>query len=513
MSYRSEYKLGGKLFLAILIALVVGYVWACVENKRNPMDLLKIFSSKEPEPAPAPAPAPKKDPPKGEPVPLVRKDPPKIEPAPAVKVEPALPAAPGLYSSIEMSALFGTVDDLLRRGKFYDALEQLRSRSRLKVPEGQVKMFADYEQRTTRYYQLLQETTKGITVDMPAITRIFMRGAGKLVGKVLYEDNNSVILETLTNLRPKVMKRDMEKMESLQPAYGYAEISLALKDQCKYAGLIVEGDPGKPFHYREQPGKSVSALKLFDLADFCARNGANDQVLPLFDEALRRDPGLIATVHEVKGDRMTNVFLYFLSINSASDATKALDLLKKSYADTKAYREKVATDTETREYMDLVMKRAAQPPSQPLARLDPKPATTPLPAVTPATSPESKPPTPATPVEIERTPLPAAPRTPTAVALPDGTPANVASLVARGDRHYDEAMLHLKNSDPQANPDGHNDETKKALSLFMKANEEGYFPAQELYGKGSVPQPLLDRVRETTMCSSMCRKRSVSSRK
>ncbi|HEX7900495.1 MAG TPA: hypothetical protein VF950_22210, partial [Planctomycetota bacterium] len=56
--------LGGKIALALVFAAVAGYLWACVDAKRNPLDLLKLFASApEPEAAPAakkapPAPAP-----------------------------------------------------------------------------------------------------------------------------------------------------------------------------------------------------------------------------------------------------------------------------------------------------------------------------------------------------------------------------------------------------------------------------------------------------------------------
>ena len=54
--------------------------------------------------------------------------------------------------------------------------------------------------------------------------------------------------------------------------------------------------------------------------------------------------------------------------------------------------------------------------------------------------------------------------------------------------------------------------TKKALKLFMQANGEGFMPAQDLYATG-VPMALLDRVRETSMRTALCRKRSVSTRR
>jgi hypothetical protein len=515
MGYRREYSLAPRLVLAVIVALAAGYVWACVENHRNPLDLLKLFSSPEPAPEPKPAPQPpKKEVEKPAPPPVVKKDP-KVEPAPIAKADPHTAPAPALYSSIEMSALFGTVEDMIRRGRFYAAIEELGKKSRLKVPENQIQTFSDYEQRATRYYQLLQETTKGITVEMPPITRIFIKNAGKIVGKVLVEDKNYVILETLTNLRPKIMKDTIEKQDTLLPAFGYAEICLELKTQATYAGLAVEGAPGKPYSYRELPGKSVTALKYFDLADFCARNGANDQVLPLFDEAMKRDPNLLATVHEVKGERMTNVFLYFLQIKSVPDAQKTLEILKKNYGDTKAYRENVATDEEIQKHMAYVMERRPAP-SQPIAKLDPKPSP---PAPAPASPPSPGDPKPVTPpppptpepaAAPERSSDPPPNVSPTSIRLPDGTPSKVADAVAKGDRYYDEAMKHLNLSNPQVSPTNWGDENHQAMVLFKKALDEGYNPAQDMYGKADpIPQGLLDRVREAQMCNYMCRRRSV----
>ncbi len=63
MSSRASSGLGGKLFLAVLLALAGGYLWACFDAGRNPLDILKLFSSKEPEPAPPPPVTVKTDPP------------------------------------------------------------------------------------------------------------------------------------------------------------------------------------------------------------------------------------------------------------------------------------------------------------------------------------------------------------------------------------------------------------------------------------------------------------------
>lgn len=109
-------------------------------------------------------------------------------------------------------------------------------------------------------------------------------------------------------------------------------------------------------------------------------------------------------------------------------------------------------------------------------------------------------------------PAPAAKPKPDFKPMPGYTPAKILELVALGDRIYAKAMTHLAKSDPKDNPMWL-DENKVALALFQRANQEGYLPAEEEYTADStVPEQLLDRVRETQMRASLCRKRGVSIR-
>ena len=275
----------------------------------------------------------------------------------------------------------------------------------------------------------------------------------------------------------------------------------------------------RPHTYRPKGVKRTTGLQFFDLADFSARNGLNDELMTLFDEALKRDPKIVTTVHEVKANRMVNVLLYFLSINSGDDAQNALDHLKNHYGDTRAYRENVATDKDVMLAIELILNpppptplAVARPPSSPSRRpVDPTP--TPKPAdPTPAdTSPRPVPPPAAVPNPTPR-PSPRKRREPTEAPVPDAS-GRVRSLVAKGDAYFKKAMVHLLNSDPNINPDGWGTENKKALEYFFKANNEGYVLAQDQYtNNAAIPKALLDRVREATMRSSLCRKRSVSTR-
>jgi hypothetical protein len=350
------------------------------------------------------------------------------------------------------------------------------------------------------------------------MTSVILKNQNKLVVKVLGDTPAALLFETITGIRGKIPRETIQTTEELKPAYASAEIKVELLKKAGYLGLEAVDTPGQPLQYKDRPNRprATGSQIFFDLADFCARNGANDKLPALFDEALKRDADLLTSVHEVKADRLVNVLLYFLGINAGTDAQKTLELLKDKYHDTKAYRERVAEDADVKTMSEIVMGRGKPAPRpDPIAKADPAPrpapSTSPTPSPSPAPSPDPAPAPRPEPRELERTP-PGRSAEPNTLALPEGTPSKVSDLVARGDRHFIEAMAHLQASDPNINPDGWSDENKKALESFQKAANEGYIPAQDVYGRDLPPQVLLDRVRETTMRMSLCRKRSVSSR-
>src|SRR6185295_10804181 len=113
-----------------------GYIWACIEKGQSPLAILKMFSSGE-ESAPVKPPTPKKELPKPEPITAKKPEPAKLpEPVVAKKPEPVVaPAGPKTYTSIEMGILFNDADDLLRRGKLFEAREGIQNASRLMIPQ------------------------------------------------------------------------------------------------------------------------------------------------------------------------------------------------------------------------------------------------------------------------------------------------------------------------------------------------------------------------------------------
>src|SRR6185503_19819887 len=507
MSDSSSYGFGGKLVGAIILALLLGYGWACVEEGKSPLALIKRFLPEDAPEPPKPPPAPKEIA-KSPAPPVIKKEPVKPVETPIVKPPPPTPApsGPKMYSAVDMSVLFNKTDDLLPRGKLFEARDEIQNTSRLMIPPDSLAKFTDYEGRVCRYHSLLLETTKGGTIEMPKMTQVLIKNGGKLVVKVLTEDASSITYETLTGIRSKIEKARCEEIKPLEPVYGRVEVSLELKKQADYKGLIVDQEPGKPLALKEKPGRKVTGLQIFDLADFCVRNGANDKLVPLFDEALARDPDLLTTVHETKADRMVDVLVYFLSIKATYDAKKTLEILKGRYAESKSYKERVSGDSEFIAAMDsaLTSRRAAPAP---MAKVDSQPTSKPaieVPGLPPKDkSPEDpKPETPTakpseTPEPAVRVTDPERPIDVTSVSMPDATNQKIVDLVAKGDKYFREAMEHLNNCDPRVKPESAAEENKLALKAFKAANE-CYIPAQDLYGNNRVPEPLLDRVRDCT---------------
>ena len=102
-----------------ILALLIGYLWACFEVGRSPLAILKIFDSKE-EPVVAKTPEKPKDISKTAPAPAKKPEVTKpAEPAPVKKPEVApAPSGPKMYSAVDMSILFNETDDLLRSSTF-----------------------------------------------------------------------------------------------------------------------------------------------------------------------------------------------------------------------------------------------------------------------------------------------------------------------------------------------------------------------------------------------------------
>jgi hypothetical protein len=421
------------------------------------------------------------------------------------------------YTTEEMAALQQAVDEAVGRGRFFQAAEKLRGLKRERIPEGALAKVQDAERRVGGYASLLLETTSGDTAAVPALTRIAIKGGGKPLGRIFREDATFYYYETLTGIRSRVAKEQVETLTALTKTESATEVLAEFRRQCGNRSLILQTDAGKPPAWKEVGGKKITGGQVFALAEFASRNGAGEFLPGLFDLCVARDPNIRGVLHVAKSERLVNQLFYSLTINQLPQANYALDALTGRYRDTAAYRDKLHADKDIHDIVQVLLKKTIPPPQQASllakAPADPVP---PAPGEKPPAE-TAKAPQPPPPPIPDPLPLPEPPPDPgegrgplnvTAYKLAGTTAPAILELVAKGDKNFDGAMKHLLNSDPGLNPDGWAAENSKALELFRKASIESYLPAQEMYDS-AVPQGLLDRVREATMRSSLCRKRSV----
>lgn len=413
------------------------------------------------------------------------------------------------YTAEEMAAIQKGVEDLVKAGKFLPAAEKLREVKRTRIPPAESARHLELERKVSGYAALLLETGSGTTAEPPKLVRIAIKNGGKPLGRIVKDDGVFVTYETLTGIRSRLNKELVDTLTPLTAAESSAEVLKEFKSQCGNRSLLLIIDASKPPIYKELGGKKLTGAQYFALAEFAARNGAGEFLAGLFDLAVARAPDLRAAAHAAKGERLVNQLFYALTVNQMPQANYALDALTTRYRDTAPYKEKLYADQETKEIVAVLLKREVPEPKLPAVEPPPPP---PPAGGTPAPLAKEPPPAPLMPEPLPLPapePAPAPPGVPvTAIRLPASSPADVLDLVAKGDKNFDEGMKHLLNSDPSVNPDGWAKENTAALELFRKANQESYLPAQEKYSTGW-PQPLLDRVRETTMRVALCRKRSV----
>ncbi len=497
---------GGKLCAVLIVAAVCGFVWAMVERGLGPSDLVRIFRQGSGEVAAAPDRTTPPPPPSS-----AKPHDPGPDPRPDPRPDPPRTADPKLYSASAMEALFRDVESRLRAGQIKEARDKVGQFNKLLVPPEQAAKFRDVEARATACHKLLLETSPGAAIPMPEMAEIVTAsGTRGIFVKNLFESQDEIAYETLTGIRARTPRAQVRELTKLaEPGRRAAALDHELERLCQGRGVTVKRDPGA---WTFAAGSSVPGLAFFDLADFCARNGHAPRLVPLFDEALRRDPSLLDTVHEAKADRMIDVLLYFVSLHAKEDAKTAYAILRARYRDTRAYREKVDTDADVTEaYLVLVGERVAR------ATAPPPPEDPPV-APPPPPDPVGHPPPPPDPDPVQPDPPPSD-EDPDAVKmgkteLPVGSPEAIFKLCAQGDASFDQAMKHLRRSDSTANPGGWAAENKKALELFSKAFDS-YQAAQTEFDKAGLPVPssLVKRFRDTTMSRALCRKRAVSSKK
>ncbi|MHC4607280.1 MAG: hypothetical protein ACYTAF_10195 [Planctomycetota bacterium] len=472
---------GSRVIVLLSIAVLIGLIWAVVETGLAPGIVDQYSEMSENEPGPPAKP----------------------------------PPGAGKYELKDMQGLFDDLKKLLAEGRILGAQSRIAPYKRSRVPREIIDEFIRYQSRIRSYLDLLSETYPGTTIDVPDMWAILIRDGGRLVVKNLTEREDGYSFETLIGVRSRVEKDRADNVRKLPEDESVHEITEELRELCGRRKVRMNREAGGGYAFTSGSRKKAEGHVFFDLADFCARNGLNARLPELFDAGLERDTSLVQTVHEMKANRMIDVFLYFLSIKERTYADSTHDFLKKRYKDTHAYQNRI--DWEVREAYkalfkeDLRMARTTTPPQ--IRDPDWKPPwREKKQQEDPAPKPEPKgePPKNGGETGADTPPkkdTPAVPKTMKTMSQ------KTKKIWQEGDKFYEEAKKHILNSDPNVNPDGYNDEIMKAIKLLSKARDN-YVTAQELCEQegAKIPTALMIQLREAMMDLWMCRKRAVSLR-
>src|SRR5690349_4056566 len=298
---RRPFGFPGKLFLTILLSIAIGFGWAMVDSGRSFADVAKIIAPGESAAAPAPPPTPR--------APSTQSPNSPTGTAPVDPVIPVpAPTGPIAYSSEKMTSLFEEIDAHLKRGRIKEARELIRRQNASLVPASAIEKFRRAEEDLARYHQLLLETLPGVAIDLPLIAEMDLRSGGALVVKNLQESETEVRYETLNGIRGRMARKDVRDIRKYGKDAGAPLVDEELARQASYRGIRIEKVKDSiEWKFSDAPNTSVPGFAYFELADFCARNGRNSRVVPLFAEGLKRDPRLASTVFEKKAGQFVDV--------------------------------------------------------------------------------------------------------------------------------------------------------------------------------------------------------------
>jgi hypothetical protein len=511
---------GPKLFAALFLGGLAGLVWACIETGKAPWSIFKRKSIvRPPEPRP---PAARRDPEPEKPSPPPIVSGPKVEPKkpdpPAVEPKRADPSTLKL-SEAEWSVALSGLERHLRRGKLEEFHASLRTIPRGRVPDSGVADLRRLEEKYAVYVRLLSETDAGRIMPPPPLHNFQHVNGNEILAKLTTTDDRSYWIETLIGIAMRLDRNRVKgEPEKLNPDRAMATAEFFLESKCGNKGIMRQKKDELIVGFFDDPKRNPppSAMSYFDIAEFAAENGLAPLIPLLFDKAYEKDRNIVSNVHETKAARLVDLIRFYDNIQSKEDAQESFMRMNTRYYDTAAFGRNREWLKE--KYGALVRETAPPPPTF-------VPVPTPEPEPEPTAKNDSNP-VGADPVSngnktydgMDRV-RPGAPPKPVADdkwQRPVSGPITVDAArehVASGDRLYAEGKKHLVNSDPNENPNGWAGENKSALKLMGQAYEE-YDTAQVIYEKLNlrIPADLLEKVRETNMIRSMCRKRSVSSR-
>jgi len=495
---------GKWIFVVVVLGIAGGFMWAGVETG--------FFSSKPAKIVKPPEPP--KEPPVIPSGPTVEKpvaEPPKPVVETPKPVEAPKPAAVKITRS-EFDYLKERVDKALTKGELPEARKRLDEMEGDRLPDDFEPELSRIRERLDFYLRMISETDRGRLVEPPKLHRFELTTSGTIDAKLITSDEKYFHIETLHGIPTRLDRQRVKGPPKELTVYDVgAVLEEKLNNRCVAKGIVMHKEEFKLKGFFDNPKKrpAPTAMNYFDMADFAVENGLNHLVTLLFDAALKKDPGILKTVHETKAKREIDLLRFYHTSGLNEDKTATFLKLNARYHDTLGYEENRSWLEQN--FPGLVKAPAPKPKpiEGPIAGGDSRPGGQP-PNGGGGTKPAPSGDTGFAKVSRER------PKPP-----PDyddwgreySGPVSAAEAQkheSKGDEYYREGKKHLTNSYEEVNPTGWIQENIEALKWMGSAFEE-FDIAQIIYQRMGqrIPASLLDKARETNMIRSMCRKRAV----
>lgn len=421
-------RIGFFLFLCLL-AVAGGLGWGIWEYKQeHPASPATVVDGLKPSPvAQKPGDTTPKPPDNGTKPPDPKVTPP--DPGPKVPPQPEIKSSDaGLLALVEEGQrLYREASFAAAKKKFLQALSgKLSAEDRRRIET--------LQQNASMFQALVDQVNPNdiLPVDNRAI--VYLENGGEIAGVLVKEGSDYVDIRKDSGVVGHFAQIQIKRVEKLSKDFVLAALEKEYKSK-------VESMPSKP-----------TGFDYYEVAVFCVKNQLSEHITALLEEAVKRDRNVMQAATETKAKLVYNVWQYATKKGNKELAEQKKQELLAKYPDSRyagLIRNQVASTDKPKPPPD---NPPVKPPDNPPVK----------PPDNPPDNPPVKPPV-------------KPPDTGGTTENPDGggpmpkfSNPKVGSLVEKGNRAYDEGMIHLEKSFDDKTPD-RDGENLKALALFKEA--------------------------------------------
>jgi tetratricopeptide (TPR) repeat protein len=351
----------------------------------------------------------------------------KADPGPEETTEPISAADPATRTPVSTTAVSAALLDEARshyRNMAYelalDSLDRLVTGSLSQIDRGEAARLRD---RASAFREIVAGIEPLELADAKNIVILHLSNGRKVEGRIFDQKGGFYYLEKNHGIKWPVRSEDVVDVEKVPRS------KILKRREAAFRKALQKVTP-------------LTAVRSFELAEHCIREGLNGKVTGLLEQGMALDAQFPVTVYNEKAKRIYRLFLWYKGKKKEKQAKKVLKKLVEGYPKS-FYTRKAQEDEKT-------APPRAKPPRSPKAPRPPKPA--------PEEKPEPPPAPPRSP--LEGTPEPR-PRPPVEPSTPDDELWDRAEATLRKARRHEERSMPGK---PNAD-----EENRLAIAAFEKA--------------------------------------------